>query len=118
MATELKTLLESAKCLAASDARCVRHGLCPVHAAACVESPNQRRREQLDRDDLARSHLTTAVIAPHDPYSKDRALTTGRAAYSAPAEVNFNGAATTNHVAAAWRRMIGMVRWHRAARRR
>jgi hypothetical protein len=86
VATELKTLLESAKCLAASDARGVRHGLCPVHAAACVESPNQRRREQLDRDDVARSHLTTAVIAPHDRYGKDRALMTGRAASQRPSK--------------------------------
>jgi hypothetical protein len=72
VATELKTLLESAKCLAASDARVAFDMVSPVHAAACVESPNQRRREPLDRDDVARSHLTTAVIALPDRSLKAR----------------------------------------------
>ena len=74
--------------------------------------------EPLDLDDVACSHLT-AIIALHD---RSRQQVTcvddwpGRV--SAPVEVNFDRAATTNHVAAARRRMIGMVRWHRAARRR
>lgn len=78
-----------------------------------------RTAELLDLDGVAAcSHLTTPIVAlPVDPDSKYRAVMTGPAV-STHVEVNFDWTATTNHVASARRRMIGMVRWHRAARRR
>jgi hypothetical protein len=74
----------------------------------------------LDLDEVAAcSHLTTPICRYlSDPDRKYRAVMTGRGRVSTPVEVNFDRAATTNHVAAARRRMIGMVRWHRAACRR
>jgi hypothetical protein len=74
----------------------------------------------LDFDEVAAcSHLTSPIWRYlSDPDRKYRAVMTGRGRVSTPVEVDFDRAATTNHVAAARRRMIGMVRWHRAARRR
>jgi hypothetical protein len=84
------------------------------------ESATSAAADLLDLDDVAAcSHLTTAIIAL--PVRARQQVPRGDdwpGRVSTPVEVNFDRAATTNHVAAARRRMIGMVRWHRAARRR
>jgi hypothetical protein len=80
---------------------------------------NRLARTRAFRKGTACSHLTTAIIGL--PVRSRQQVPCGDdwpGRVLAPVEVNFDRAATTNHVAAARRRMIGMVRWHRAARRR
>jgi hypothetical protein len=76
------------------------------------EASSHVAHDFVDLDDVAAcSHLTTPIIAL--PVRSRQQIPCGDdwpGRVSAPVEVNSDRAATTSHVAAARRRMIGMVR--------